>query len=197
MQFKAFEEGIEVNGQTVYAFVHGMGAFRSLGEQYMSASGIGRMKNGAWLFDYDGWYPQQAWLDAFAAIAREVGDGILYKIGYAIPCNAEFPPWITDIHSAVKAINIAYHMNHRKNGGRLYNAQNGTLHEGIGHYGYERVPGKDLIVSVSGNPYPCVFDRGIITAMVQQYDIKAMVIHDDSKPCRRNGAETCTYLVSW
>ena len=36
MQFKALEEGIEVNGQTVYAFVDGMGTFKSLGEKYMS-----------------------------------------------------------------------------------------------------------------------------------------------------------------
>ena len=197
MQYKAFEEGIEVNGQTVYSFVHGMGSSKSLGEKYMSEAGIGVIKNGMWLFNFDGWYPQQAWLNGFAAIAKEVGGGILYKIGYAIPSNAEFPPWITDIHSAVKAIDVAYHMNHRKNHRILYDASSGILHEGIGHYGYEQVPGKNIIISVSHNPYPCEFDRGIITAMVQQHNVQAVVVHDDSKPCRKNGAETCTYLVSW
>ena len=52
MQFKAFEEGIEINGQTVY---------------------------GKWLFGMDAWYPRQTWLDGFAAIPREVGEGVLYK----------------------------------------------------------------------------------------------------------------------
>ncbi|GHV46810.1 hypothetical protein AGMMS49546_35490 [Spirochaetia bacterium] len=59
------------------------------------------------------------------------------------------------------------------------------------------MPGKNLIISVSSTPYPCVFDQGIITAMAQRYDLKAMVIHDNSKPCRKKGAETCTFLVSW
>ena len=197
MQFKAFEEGIEVNGRTVYAFVDGMGPFRPLGEKYMINAGIGVMKNGTWRFDIDAWYPQQAWLNAFEAIAREVGDSVLYKIGYAIPANAEFPSHIPDICSAVRAVDIAYHMNHRKNGKILYDAENGTMYEGIGHYGCEPVPGKNLIVSISNNPYPCVFDQRIIAAMIQRYDIKAIVVHDDSKPCRKNGAETCTYLISW
>jgi hypothetical protein len=197
MQFKAFDSGIEVNGQTVYAFVDGMGTFKNLGERYMSEVGIGRMRGDVWTFDRDGWYPQQAWLDGFAAIAREVGDGILYKIGYAIPTNAIFPPWVVDMRSAVRAIDVAYHLNHRKNGVVLFDEATGAVREGIGHYGYEEVDGRNLIVSVSRNPYPCVFDRGIITAMAQRYDIKAMVFHDDSKPCRKNGSETCTYLVSW
>ncbi|MDR0585168.1 MAG: hypothetical protein LBG57_12615 [Treponema sp.] len=197
MQFKALEEGIEVNGQTVYAFVDGMGTFKSLGEKYMSEAGIGKIKNGRWIFDMNGWYPQQAWLDGFAAIAREVGDGILYRIGYAIPSNAEFPSWVADMHSAIKAIDVAYHINHRKNGIRLFDETSGTIIEGIGHYGYEQIPGKNLIRSVSNNPYPCVFDRGIISAMAQRYAAAAIVVHDDSKPCRKNGAETCTFLVSW
>jgi hypothetical protein len=198
MQFKAFEEGIEVNGQTVYAFVDGMGNFKALGEQYMNGVGIGTMKNGKWLFDMNGWYPQQAWLDAFAIIAKEVGDGVLYEIGRAIPINARFPSGVNDMYSTIRAIDIAYHINHRKNGeGCLYDAETGTTREGIGHYGYEQMPGKNLILSVSHNPYPCAFDRGIITAMAQRYDTKALIIHDDSKPCRKNGAETCTYLVSW
>ncbi|MDR2175329.1 MAG: hypothetical protein LBO82_05260 [Synergistaceae bacterium] len=198
MQFKAFEEGIEVNGQTVYAFVDGMGEFKALGEQYMSGVGIGRIKKGKWLFDRDGWYPQQAWLDAMATIAGEVGDGALYRIGCTIPSNAQFPSGIADMQSAIRAIDIAYHINHRKNGkGCLYDAAAGVLHEGIGHYGYEHVPTKNFILSVSHNPYPCAFDRGIISAMARKYDIGTIVIHDDSRPCRKNGAETCTYLVSW
>jgi hypothetical protein len=198
MQFKAFEKGIEVNGQTVYAFVDGMGDFKSLGEQYMSGVGIGTMKGGKWIFDINGWYPQQAWLDAFATIAGEVGDGVLYKIGRAIPSNAQFPSGVVDMYSAIRAIDIAYHINHRKNGeGCLYDAETETVREGIGHYGYEQMPGRNFILSVSHNPYPCAFDRGIITAMAQRFDTKAIVIHDDSKPCRKNGAETCSYLVSW
>jgi hypothetical protein len=197
VQFKAFEEGIEVSGKAVYAIVDGMGDFKSLGEEYMSGAGIGVMKKGRWQFDIDGWYPQQAWLDCFAAIACEMGDGILYKIGCAIPGNVEFPSWVSGIHSALQAIDVVYHISHRKNGsGCLYDKTTGAVHEGIGHYGYKWVPEKRLIISVNHNPLPCVFDRGIITAAARKYDPNAIVIHDDSQPCRKNGAETCTYLIS-
>jgi hypothetical protein len=197
VQFKSFEEGIEVSGKAVHAFVDGMGEFKSLGERYMSDAGIGTMAKGRWLFDIDGWYPHQAWLDCFAAIERELGDGVLYKIGCAIPDNVMFPPWSIDLYSAIRAIDAVYHSNHRKNGGdRLYDEATGTMQEGIGHYSYEYVPEKKLIVSVSNTPLPCVFDRGIFTAVARKYDAKAIVIHDDSKPCRKNGAETCTYLIS-
>jgi hypothetical protein len=101
------------------------------------------------------------------------------------------------MHSAIKAIDVAYHINHRKNGKPLFDEDTNTIHEGIGHYGYEQVPGKSLIISRSNNPYPCAFDKGIITSMARQYDVKSFVVHDDSKPCRKNGADSCTYLVSW
>jgi hypothetical protein len=155
------------------------------------------MKKGKCHFDKDQWYYQQAWLDCFEAIGRELGDGILYKIGFAIPGNVKFPAWAADIRSAIRAIDVVYHINHRKNGaGCLYDAETGTIREGIGSYGYEYVPEKKLIISVSHNPLPCVFDRGIFTAVARKYDERAIVIHDDSKPCRKNGAETCTYLIS-
>jgi hypothetical protein len=44
-----------------------------------------------------------------------------------------------------------------QNGKSLYDETTNNIHEGIGHYGYERVPGKNLILSLSNNPYPCVF----------------------------------------
>jgi hypothetical protein len=50
---------------------------------------------------------------------------------------------------------------------------------------------------VCDNPYPCAFDRGIITAMAQGFELQAKVVHDDAKPCRKQGAESCTYIASW
>ncbi|HOV14530.1 MAG TPA: hypothetical protein PK771_09625, partial [Spirochaetota bacterium] len=100
-------------------------------------------------------------------------------------------------HSAIQSIDIAYHLNHRKNGKVLFDTQNGKMFEGIGHYGYEKVDDKNMIICECKNPYPCAFDKGIITAMAQKFESKAKVIHDDSKPCRKNGTDSCTYIVTW
>lgn len=197
MQFQPFEKGIEVNGQTVYAIVDGFKAFKSLASNYLLEQNIGKKDPGGIIINPDAWYSQEAWLKAFENIAKKVGDSTLIQIGQSIPKNAKFPPWVVDIESAIKSIDIAYHMNHRKNNKELFDPNSGRMTEGIGHYGFERVPGKNLIISVCENPYPCAFDKGIITTMAKKFELRANVMHDDAKPCRKNGADSCTYIVTW
>lgn len=198
MQFRVFEPDIEVNGPTVYAIAAGLGYFTNLSRRYFSQVNIGTVVNKELRIDMDGWYSQAAWLEAFEHIAATVGDRVLFNIGLSIPENAEFPPWVLDIDSAVKAIDVAYHLNHRKKGKQLFDVSTGTMFEGIGHYGYARPEaGENRIVCVNHNPYPCAFDRGIISAMAWKFQPNALVVHDDAKECRSHGAETCTYYITW
>ncbi|MDH5490947.1 MAG: hypothetical protein OEY14_03135 [Myxococcales bacterium] len=198
MQFQAFEPGIEVNGQTVYAVVDGVQVVQSLAFRHLRDCGIGEPRpDGSVWIDPAGWYSQTAWLETFRRIAYEVGPATLFQIGQAIPKNAKFPPWVTDIDSAIRSIDIAYHMNHRKGGEELFDPERGTMREGIGHYGYAPIPGQRRIRSVCTNPYPCSFDHGIITAMARRFSPAATVTHDDAQECRQSGAESCTYVVSY
>ncbi len=145
----------------------------------------------------DGWYSHDSWLKSFEKIAKEIGDATLQLIGMEIPENAIFPPWVKDIDSAIKAIDIAYHMNHRKNGKELFDINTGKVEEGIGYYGYRRIDNTNMIISECRNPYPCAFDFGIIMTMARKFEINANVTHDDSKPCRKNGSDSCTYIITW
>jgi len=56
--FKASSSSVEVNGETVYSIIDGMGAFKSKALKFLSDNGIEDPKPGKW-------YKQQAWLDAF------------------------------------------------------------------------------------------------------------------------------------
>ena len=197
MQFKAFEQGIEVNGPTVYSIIAGLGYFSNLSRRFFSQVNIGTVINRELRIDMNGWYPQASWLLAFENIAKTVGDRVLFNIGLSVPANAQFPPWVVDVDSGVKAIDIAYHLNHRKNGKILFNPDNGAMTEGIGHYGYERISGENRIVSRCHNPYPCAFDQGIITAMAHKFAPNAVIRHDDSKECRNKGMDSCTYIITW
>ena len=198
MQFRPFAPDIEVNGQTVYAVIDGFTVVRTVPSRILASEGIGKLdRDGNLSLDPGAWYSQGAWLRAFEKIAREVGTSVLYSIGLAIPKNAIFPPQVTDIETAIQSIDVAYHLNHRKNGTVLFNPANGQMLEGIGHYGYDKVTGKNEIVSVCENPYPCRFDHGIITTMATRFESRARVVHDDSKPCRDKGAAHCTYRVTW
>ncbi|HWZ93311.1 MAG TPA: hypothetical protein VNW92_30835, partial [Polyangiaceae bacterium] len=121
----------------------------------------------------------------------------LYAIGRGIPENAVFPEQINDIRSGIGSLDVAYHMNHRKGGAVMFNPENGQMLEGIGHYGFQPSPNENRIVCVCENPYACDFDRGIIAAMANRFEARARTVHDNEAPCRKKGAESCTYVTVW
>jgi len=188
MQFRAFEPGIEVNGQTVYAVVDGF-SNQAIPLRFLAEVGIAKPIS-------DSWYPQQAWLDAFKRIGEEVGDATLFRIGQRIPENAVFPPNVSDIHSAMQAIDVAYHLNHRKAGTVMFDVATGQMLEGIGHYGYTKV-GDRKIHCRCETPYSSHFDLGIITALARRFEKNATCYLDETKPTRLQGAGACTCVVRY
>lgn len=198
MQFKSFAPDIEVNGQTVWSIVDGFISKRTP-SRVLADEGIGTLNaEGLVEIDKSHWYPQDAWLRAFEKISTTLGDHVLFSIGKRVPENATFPPWVVDIVSAIKSVDIAYHLNHRKAGKVMFDTRDGAMIEGIGHYGFQpaAAPAR-LIVSECHNPYPCDFDLGILTAMARRFQPLATVSHADAKHCRKAGGESCTYHVKW
>ena len=180
-QFVPFQEGVEVNGQTVLTIVNALEVGRATRFKILQKHGIANPQP-------KDWYSQKAWLDAFKEISEEFGVHTLFAIGEAIPQNAIFPPEIDNLHKALSSIDIAYHLNHR--GGE------------IGHYTLtEFNEEKRTAIMVCKNPYPSEFDRGIITAMVTKFLPATSLIYDvqrdSSKETRLQGADCCTYIITW
>ena len=192
-KFQAFLRDVEVNGETVFAVVDGMGIFKKRAIAILAENGIVDPAPGQW-------YPQQAWLDSFRAISETIGAKTLHAIGRRIPENANFPDDINDIESALQSIDVAYHMNHRLGGKMLYDPRTKKMREGIGHYRYQKL-GDNKIKMLCNNPYPCDFDHGIIEAMALRFKpsdcLFVEVQHDDSAPCRKKGEDSCTYYVKF
>lgn len=180
-QFIPFAPGVEVNGQTVLSVVEALDAGKETRRAILAKHGLGNV-------DPHGWFAQQQWLNAFREIAEEIGDYTLFSIGKAIPEHAIFPPEIDSLEKALAAIDVAYHMNHR----------NGE----IGNY---KLLSFDAAAKVAvmecKNPYPSEFDRGIITTMLRRFkpalSTRYDVVRDTSKPTRLEGADSCTYLITW
>lgn len=207
-QFQAFDSNVEVNGETVTSVVLGMrnidvspkpsalatvfsviscmGGYKTQALKILEEHGIVNPKPGKW-------YPQQAWLNAFKTIAENVGDEVLFEIGKKIPESARWPNTkisrfldINSIEKALQSIDIAYHINHR--GGE------------IGNYNFIKISNHSAKMYCY-NPYPCNFDRGIILSVARKYKPEEIthvsVVHDDTQPCRKNGDDSCTYIVNW
>jgi hypothetical protein len=102
VQFEAHDDGVEVNGQTVLAFLDGTpSAFEDRAAEVLATHGIEEPQPGSW-------HPQQAWLDAFAEIADNVGERTVRLIGASIPDNADWPPGVTTVAAGVESIDDAY-----------------------------------------------------------------------------------------
>jgi hypothetical protein len=198
MQFKPLEPGVDVYGACVDAIVEAFKLFPSVALKRLVHHGIGSIQGkGDVVIDREGWYPLDKWLAAYQNIAEQVGPRALVQIGQHIPKHAVFPPTVTDLPSAIASIDVAYHMNHRKNGKVMFDPATGQKVKGIGNYGFAPAPNERRITSVCDNPYPCDFDRGLITAMAARFERGSRVTHDERAPCRKTGADSCTYVVTW
>lgn len=196
MQNQEIPSDIEVNGESLGATVDAFRQYPSIVSKYLLQYDVVGKTSKPLQIDRSAWYPLDRWLAAYSAIAKEVGLNSLYTIGKKIPENAAFPPHISDIYTALAAIDVAYHMNHRKAGVLMFNPETGEMIEGIGHYTY-RPEGDQRAVLVCENPYPCEFDRGIISAMATRFEPGSKTVHDNEAPCRKKGGESCSYIVWW
>jgi len=190
-------EIIDVLGSNLECIRDGFASFTLLAGQVLLSENLGTEgKDGVVVFEKNRWYSLNRFLRAFERIGKEFGIYTLRQAGMSIPKNAVFPPSVVDIDSAIKSIDIAYHMNHGIRGEPLFSVETGLMREGIGHYGYERSPNKKHIISRCDGPYPCAFDEGILLAMAQRFEPSAMVVHSP-QGCRSRGADSCVYNITW
>jgi len=181
-QFIAFDKNVEVNGQTVLSVVNGVHQlFKSKMFDILA-------KNNIYDPEADKWYKQTDWLQAFKEIAETIGDNTLFSIGKQIPENAIFPKEIDSLKKALESIDIAYHMNHR--GGEIGYYKLIDFHEA-----------NQTAMFECKNPYPCHFDRGILTTMVRKFSpassYKTEVILDSNKKSRIDGNDSSFYIINW
>jgi hypothetical protein len=179
----------EVSGQTIMGILTAMGEYSSIAKSILRQNGIRNIEP-------DAWYPMGVCLAAVVTIGEKVGEHTLFVIGKRVPGNVAWPPHIREIDEVLAFIDIAYHSTHRIDGVVLYDPASGVMREGIGHYRHQK-EGPRRSVMVCDTPFPSEFDRGLILEVARQFQPHAAVSLDDTKPTRKRGALSCTYIVSW
>jgi hypothetical protein len=135
-------------------------------------------------------------LAVFDAVLVAVGPNTMFEIGRSIPRHAQFPPNINDAFSALASANIAYHMNHRKNGGPMFDPATGQTQSGIGEYRIVSKPRAKPVIVESDNVYPCELRHGLLTALAARFEPRTTVDHAAER-CQKQGAMACSYAVTW
>lgn len=180
-QYIPFDPNIKVLGQTILSFVNALPAFKEAMLKVLANHQLTDIQN-------EKWYSQKLWLDAFREIGENYGSNTLFSIGKAIPESAIFPKEIDNLEKALASIDMAYHMNHTD-----------------GEIGYYKLKeynaGLKTAIMECMNPYPSHFDRGIIMTMARKFKpVDSMVVKvelDQHLPSRLNGADSCTFRITW
>jgi hypothetical protein len=189
--------GITVTGASVRTIVHAVRSFSVLVDTLHEVMKVDtRDASGARAIDPNVWYPLADYMVAYKKIDTLLGGRGLEKVGSLVPQNVVFPANISDVHGVLASCDIAFHLNHARDGKVMFDQASGML-EGIGHYHYHPSAGRSEGRMVAANPYPCRFDLGLLRGMAQRFAPEATVVHDAQQGCRLKGAESCTYHVSW
>lgn len=130
------------------------------------------------------WYPIKSFLHFYDEVLKEYGPNTLFDLGKAVPDSAVFPPGVDSLQAGLDLIGTAYNMNHRN-----------------GYFGFyklvEHLPEKKEVIMQCYNPYPCDFDRGLLTSMARKFKLGVRVVVDESKPCKSKGASESWYIISY
>jgi hypothetical protein len=188
-------QGIEVSGQSVAGTMHAFQQYKSMANRYLLSEGVGAPgPDGSVAIDPQGWYPVEKWLAAFRRIGQEVGSSVLTQIGAGVMQNIQWPPGMTSVEGLVRFIDIGYHMHHRKNGRPMFDERTGAIVPGIGSFQLKGEDSHRYLVECE-NPYPCPFDKGILSGALRRLGTGSMAFHDENSDCRQKGGRRCTYVV--
>ncbi len=178
-QLTTTASGIEVSGDTVLAMTKGMRGFRKRLRHLLAERGVNNPQP-------NHWYSQDDLLDLFEAFPASVGPFMISDMGAQVAHDAKFPAEIDCVAKALTQLDALYRAGHR--GARM------------GSYIFQKT-GEDSGTLVCSTPYPCDFDQGLIEAVASRFrgrtPGKVTVQHEEAAGCRKQGGESCTYVVQW
>ena len=163
-----------VSGGDVLSMLAATGAFRKTAELLLAEHGIADVVLGEW-------YPLPGYAASMHELERRVGPNAVFRIGKEIPNHIELPPSLDTFEAVAAAFGPAFKLNHRN--------------AGSGRIDYE-ITGPESATIVSGTPYPCEFDRGVIMGFFQKLLHVTPHYQHDNLLCKRKGSAVCVHYVS-
>jgi hypothetical protein len=166
----------------------------ALASHFMSKEGLGSLAgDGTLRFDPAAWYPVPAFVRAAHRLVEELGPRATFYVGRfkregALGRSA-------DILEVLRYLDRNYLQELRWRGLPISEAGPDVLHA-VGGYACELRGPTDVAVTVSG-PWPCPFDRALVSGVILRVRPDAAIEHDTSDACRARGAPACLYRVGW
>lgn len=196
MQVRRAHPDIEVRADAMNVFIAAFDVFPSIAQKYLHRKGLVTIDAKGKMRPDRAYIPLDTWLHTFAQVLDEIGPNALFRIGQHGVRNPNFPATVNDLEGALRQIDLAFHLSHRKGGVAMLDKGTGRMLEGIGHYAVERSTGQNRILVKCDTPYPCPGEQGLVSGIAALFEPRAVVTHGPDR-CRMKGATSCTYVVSW
>lgn len=186
--YTPFVPGINATGKTLDMLIEAVGSFSVLRETMLEVLGVPEV-------DVEMWFPQERVLRTYQKVESLLGGRGLERCGRLIAAKVALPPGISDAHTVLEKLDTTFHLNHRRDGVVMFDLATGEMLEGIGHYHYQRV-GEREVVMTCDNPYPCRFDLGLVHGFAARFTPTVSVAHEPGA-CRIRGDTQCVYRATW
>lgn len=197
MEWKVEDPTVQSSGACLQAMVEAFGELKIAVSRLLVESGVGELgRDGVVRIDPNAWYPIRIELDTLRRMRERVGENAIFQVGTRIPASVVLPPTVVDVDTALASLDVAYHMNHGRDGVPLFDPATGRMSEGIGHFEHRWTSAQEASVTAPG-PFPCALNRGIVTGLVRRFQPRATVELDASRPSLGAGGATSTYVVRW
>lgn len=185
---------IKVRAEATKLLVEAFGVFPSLAHKYLRAFSQTQEQS---VYGGKAYISLEAWLSTFDKVLADIGPNALFQVGQRVVTNPHFSEGARGLEDALRQVDVAYHMSHRRDGVAMYNPTTGRMLEGIGHYVVQVRPDEKAIALTSDTPYPCPLEHGIVSSIAFRFEPRSIVTHEAPAQCRLKGGTRCTFLVSW
>jgi hypothetical protein len=161
----------------------------ALASHFMLREGLGTLEDdGTLRFDPDAWYPVTSFVRAAHNLIRDLGPRASFHVGLFMRDRSGRS---ADLIEALRQIGPTYRRSLRWRGEPL---PDGADVPGIGDYACDVRGPNEVHITASG-PWPCEFDRALVSGVVLRQQPDAAIEHGEG--CRWKGAPACVYQVRW
>ncbi len=203
MEFVNRVRGLYISGRAIRTLVELLGESKPVAIKIMKFHKITDDQAPEKFFiNPDEWYDLDRFLLGMKDIQEKVGEEKIRQVAYTTIQYAPLPNHIQDIVSSLKHMNRAYLLNISRDGINTMFDDSHSTHSAkqsnaAGKILAEPIPGISKAICTSTTCFPTFYEMGLVEGFSKKFKPNAKVTLDKSKPMKKYGGDSNTFMVNW
>jgi hypothetical protein len=199
MEFVNKVKGLYISGRAIRTLVELLGEHKAMAIRIMKFHKItDDQAPEKFSINPDEWYDLDRYLLGMKDIQEKVGEEKIRQVAFTTIQFAPLPSSIQDIVTSLKHMDRAYHLNLSKDGIKtMYDEVTGKSQDGAGKISVDPIPGIHKVACISTTCFPTFYELGLIEGFAKKFQPKAVVTLDKSKPMKKYGGDSNSFVIVW